>query len=83
MLTGTISAPAWNPTTALALYRATMHRIGDHYNALDCFDKPSLKRADIVAADHAAQAAWVAQDDAALRRALARWEQTVTGTGSN
>lgn len=81
MQTGLIDAPAtpWNPKTALALYRATMRRMGDHYNALDVFEKPSLQRADIVAADKACLAAWDAQDDVALRQALATWERAVTG----
>jgi hypothetical protein len=72
-------AVAWNVATARAVYRATMRRIGDWYNAADVFDRPSLKRVDIVAADDAVQVAWWAQDDAALRTALARWEQSITG----
>lgn len=73
--------PAWNPTTALALHRATLHRIADVWAGLDVFDKPSLARRDIVAARQACDAAWVAQDLAALRQALATWEVVLTGRG--
>lgn len=84
MTTGLAEAPAhtWNPHTALAFYRATMHRMGDWYNAADIFDRPSLKRADIVAADRACQAAWTRQDWPGLARALATWERALCGEGS-
>lgn len=78
MGTVAIGAP-WSQTTALAIYRATMHRMADAYEAMDIFDRPSLRRADIVAADRACQAAYAAQDLDGLRASLARWEAAVTG----
>lgn len=70
---------AWESATALAQYRATMYRIAAWWEAADCFDKPSLQRADIRAADRQVQAAWQRQDSPALAEALARWEAAITG----
>jgi hypothetical protein len=75
----TTTATPWHHPTALAHYRAMLHRCADRYLTLDVFDRPSLRRPDIRAADAAIQAAFKAQDYGALAAALAQYERAVIG----
>lgn len=74
-------ATTWEYATALATYRTTMRRIAAWWERADCFDKPSLRRRDIVQADRLCQAAWVRQDWPALVDGLARWEAAICAGG--
>lgn len=71
--------PVWDRATAMQAYRATAARLSAWWDAADVFDKPSLQRADIRAADQAIQAAFRAHDAIAVVAALAAWERAVTG----
>lgn len=71
-------AVIWDHATALRAYRTTAARISAWWERQDVFDKPSLQRADIRQADAAIQAAFQAQDHAALSAALAAWEAAIT-----
>lgn len=74
------AAPApWNHATAMQAYRATATRLSAWWAAADVFDKSSLQRADIRAADQAIQAAFVQHDLGAVGVALAAWERAITG----
>lgn len=69
----------WDHTAALQAYRCAAIRLSVWWDAQDVFDKPSLQRADIRKADRAIQAAFRAQDRAALDTALGAWERAITG----
>jgi hypothetical protein len=70
----TPSAEPWDPVAAQAQIRACLAQCAAWWHALDVFERPSLRRPEIVAARAAVDAAFRAQDRAALTAALEAYQ---------
>ena len=72
----TVDAPlAWDQRQARRMVAALWYDLDAYAATLDPFDKPSLRRRELVAADTAIWAAWARQDLRGVGQAVAGFQQ--------